>query len=207
LNEEGKMGIPIDSLQKGDALILVDVQNDFCPGGALPIEQGDKIVPILNRWIEAAKQRGLPVYASRDWHPLQHMSFQEQGGEWPPHCIQDTVGAEFHPNLNLPDNVVKITKGVRFDQDQNSVFDQTGLAEQLRHDGIIRLWVGGLAQDVCVLASVLDARELGFEVNVLPEAMRPVTPEGGEDAVRKMKEAGAKILEESISRPPLEPGQ
>lgn len=161
------MGIPIDSHQKGDGLLLVDVQNDFCPGGALPIEEGDKIIPILNRWIEAAQERGLLVYASRDWHPLQHMSFQEQGGKWPPHCIQDTDGAKFHPDLNLPDNAVKITKGARFDQDQNSVFDQTGLAEHLRHNGVTRLWVGGLAQDVCVLASVLDARKLGFEVNVI----------------------------------------
>ena len=196
------MGIPIDSLQKGDGLLLVDVQNDFCPGGALPIEQGDQIVPILNRWIEAAQERGLPIYASRDWHPLQHMSFQEQGGTWPPHCIQDTDGAKFHPGLNLPDNAVKITKGVRFDQDQNSAFDQTGLAEQLRHNGVTRLWVGGLAQDVCVLMSVLDARKLGFEVNVILEAMRPVTPEGGEDAIREMKEVGAKIVKDSIRRSP-----
>ena len=198
------MGISIDSLQKGDGLLLVDVQNDFCPGGALPIEQGDQIVPILNRWIEAAQERGLPVYASRDWHPLQHMSFQGQGGKWPPHCIQDTDGAKFHPDLNLPDNAVKITKGVRFDQDQNSAFDQTGLAEQLRHNGVARLWFGGLAQDVCVLASVLDARKLGFEVNVILEATRPVTPEGGEDAIRKMKEAGAKIVKDRLRRPPLE---
>jgi nicotinamidase/pyrazinamidase len=188
------MGIPIDSLQKGDGLLLVDVQNDFCPGGALPIEEGDKIIPILNRWIEAAQERGLLVYASRDWHPLQHMSFQEQGGTWPPHCIQDTDGVKFHPDLNLPDNAVKITKGARFDQDQNSVFDQTGLAEQLKRDGVRHLWIGGLALDVCVLATVLDARRLGFEVHVILEATRPVTLEGGEAAIRKMCEAGAKMV-------------
>jgi len=187
---------PNDVLQEGDGLLLVDVQNDFCPGGALPIEEGDEIVPVLNRWIEAARAKGIPIYASRDWHPVQHMSFEGHGGKWPPHCIQDSEGAMFHPELRLPDNVVKITKGVRFDQDQNSAFDQTGLAEQLRRDGAKRLWVGGLALDVCVLATVLDARKLGFEVQVILEATRPVTPEGGQEAIRTMREAGATIVDE-----------
>jgi len=187
---------PNDVLQEGDGLLLVDVQNDFCPGGALPIEEGDEIVPVLNRWIETARAKGIPIYASRDWHPVQHMSFEGHGGKWPPHCIQDSEGAMFHPELRLPDNVVKITKGVRFDQDQNSAFDQTGLAEQLRRDGAKRLWVGGLALDVCVLATVLDARKLGFEVQVILEATRPVTPEGGQEAIRTMREAGATIVDE-----------
>ena len=187
---------PIDSLQEGDGLLLVDVQNDFCPGGALPIEEGDEIVPVLNQWIEAARAKGISIYASRDWHPIQHMSFQGYGGKWPPHCIQDIDGAAFHPELKLPDNTVKITKGVRFDQDQNSAFDQTGLAEQLKRDNVKRLWIGGLALDVCVLATVLDARRLGFEVHVILEATRPVTPEGGDEAIRTMREAGAHIVNE-----------
>lgn len=182
-------------LQKGDALLIVDVQRDFCPGGALPIEDGDKIVPVLNRWIEAARAKGIPIYASRDWHPIQHMSFKEQGGDWPPHCVQDSDGATFHPDLMLPHDTAKVTKGVRFDQDQYSVFDQTGLAGQLKRDGAKRLWVGGLAQDVCVLESVLDARRAGFEVHVLKQATRPVTPAGGKQAIQKMEEAGAKIEE------------
>ncbi|WP_347258704.1 nicotinamidase [Methylocaldum sp.] len=177
----------------GDALIVVDVQNDFCPGGALPIENGDAVVPVLNRWIAAAVARNIPVYASRDWHPVGHMSFQESGGPWPPHCIQDREGARFHPDLKLPDSTVVVTKGVRFDQDQNSAFDQTGLAQHLRQQGIRRLWVGGLAEDVCVLATVLDARRDGFEVMVIQDATRPVTPEGGEQARRKMREAGAGV--------------
>jgi nicotinamidase/pyrazinamidase len=188
---------PNDLLEEGDGLLLVDVQNDFCPGGALPIEEGDEIVPVLNQWIEAAQAKAIPIYASRDWHPLQHMSFQGHGGKWPPHCIQDTDGAAFHPELRLPDNVAKVTKGVRFDQDQNSAFDQTGLAVQLKRDGVTRLWVGGLALDVCVLATVLDARKLGFEVHVILEATRPVTPEGGDEAIRTMRDAGAKIVNES----------
>jgi nicotinamidase/pyrazinamidase len=185
---------PSDVLQSGDGLLLVDVQVDFCPGGALPIEQGDMIVPILNRWTEGAADKKLPVYASRDWHPLRHISFERQGGRWPPHCIQDSGGAAFHPVLLLPETAIKITKGVRFDQDQSSVFDQTGFAEQLRRDGVARLWVGGLAEDVCVLASVVDGRNAGFEVHVLREATRPVTAEGGREALTKMKSAGAVIV-------------
>lgn len=186
----------IDSLQEGDGLLLVDVQNDFCPGGALPIEEGDKVIPVLNQWIEAAQAKGIPIYASRDWHPVQHMSFEGYGGKWPPHCIQDADGAAFHPKLKLPDKVVKITKGVRFDQDQNSAFDQTGLAEQLTREGVRHLWIGGLAIDVCVLATVLDARRLGFDVHVILEATRPVTPEGGVEAIRVMRKAGAHIVNE-----------
>jgi nicotinamidase/pyrazinamidase len=194
-----KMREPKETLKAGDGLLLVDVQRDFCPGGALAIEAGDQVVPVLNSWIKAAQKNATPVYASRDWHPVGHVSFEEQGGQWPPHCIQDSDGAKFHADLILPDGVVKITKGVRFDQDQNSVFDQTGLAVQLERDGVRRLWVGGLALDVCVLASVLDARKAGFEVYVLENATRPVTAEGGREALQRMKEAGAKIAEE-VSR-------
>lgn len=185
---------PLDQIQEGDGLLVVDVQNDFCPGGALPIEEGDRVVPILNRWIHAAREKGIPVYASRDFHPVRHVSFREQGGQWPPHCIEDSKGAAFRSDLTLPEDVVKITKGVRLDKDQNSAFDETGLASQLRRDGVKRLWTGGLAQDVCVLATVLDARKEGFEVLVLKEATRPVTPEEGEKALKEMEEAGARII-------------
>lgn len=183
-----------ESLTRGGALLIVDVQNDFCPGGALPIKEGDRVIPVLNTWIDAAQKKGIPVYASRDFHPLRHISFREMGGQWPPHCIEDSEGAAFRSDLHLPPDAVKITKGVRMDKDQNSAFDETGLASQLRREGIHRVWVGGLAQDVCVLATVLDARAEGFDVMVLKEAMKPVTPEGGEQAVRKMKEAGAHII-------------
>ena len=179
-----------DIFSPGDALIIVDVQVDFCPGGALPIHGGDEVVPVVNRWIKTAEERGIPVYASRDWHPEEHMSFRENGGLWPIHCVQDTPGAAFHPGLLFRKPVVKITKGVRFDQDQNSVFDQTGLAVWLRKKFISRLWVGGLAKDVCVLATVLDGRREGFDVMLIEDATRPVTPEGGESARRLMLEAG-----------------
>lgn len=181
-------------LCSGDALIIVDVQRDFCPGGALPIEDGDKIVPVLNRWIEVALEKGIPIYISRDWHPVDHISFKQRGGLWPPHCIQDSDGAKFHPDLLVPVSAIKITKGVRFDQDQNSVFDQTGLAEKLHRDGVRRLFVGGLAEDVCVLATVLDACREGFEVVLISDATAPVTAAGGENARRQMRLAGVVLM-------------
>ncbi len=164
-----------NALRPGDALIIVDVQKDFCPGGALPIQRGDEVVAVLNRWIAAAVAKHVPLYASRDWHPIGHISFSERGGPWPPHCIQDSEGAQYHSGLQLPDSVIKVTKGVRFDQDQNSVFDQTGLAYQ------------------CVLASVLDARRENFEVVLIENATRPVSADGGEQARRQMREAGARF--------------
>jgi nicotinamidase/pyrazinamidase len=183
------------SMGAGDALLLVDVQRDFCPGGALAVAGGDRVVPVLNRWIRAARERSVPVYASRDWHPPHHLSFAPQGGPWPPHCLQDSEGARFHPDLELPEGVVTVSKGVRFDRDQYSAFDETGFATQLRRDGVKRLFVGGLATDVCVRATVLDALRSGFEVYVLVEGTRPVRPEAGAEALREMREAGARLEE------------
>ncbi len=183
-----------EELHPGDGLLLVDVQNDFCPGGALPIDGGDAVVPVLNRWLAAATRDGVPVYASRDFHPSVHPSFDTQGGPWPVHCLQDSPGAAFHPDLRLPAETVVVTKGTRFDQDQNSAFDHTGLAHQLRRDGVRRLWVGGLALDVCVLATVLDARREGFAVCLIEAGTRPVTLNGGTEALAKMRVAGAEIV-------------
>jgi len=171
------------------------VQPDFCPGGALAVPEGDAVIPVLNAWIAAARERGVPVYASRDWHPLQHVSFEAQGGPWPPHCVQDTPGAAYHPDLALPEDAVTIAKGTRLDRDQYSAFDATGLAEHLRQAGIERLWVGGLAQDVCVRASVLDACKEGFAVHLIADATRPVDAAAGEEALREMGEAGARLEE------------
>jgi nicotinamidase/pyrazinamidase len=160
------------------------------------VDEGDQIVPVLNQWLGAARAQGIPVYASRDWHPPGHVSFAEQGGRWPPHCIQDTPGARYHPQLDLPDDVVEISKGAQLDRDQYSAFEQTGLAEHLRERGIRRLWVGGLAQDVCVRASVLDGCELGFEMHLIAAATRPVEAGAGRRATLEMKRAGAIIEEE-----------
>lgn len=134
------------------------------------------------------------VYASRDWHPIRHPSFREEGGDWPPHCLADSDGARFHPGLRLPESTVIITKGVRFDQDQYSVFTETGFVALLQRDKVQRLWVGGLALDVCVKASVLDALKLGLKVALIKAATRPVTAASGREALRTMVEAGAVMV-------------
>lgn len=180
-------------LRAGDALIVVDVQRDFCPGGALAVAGGDEVVPVLNRWLQAADAAGIPIFVSRDWHPEGHVSFASSGGPWPAHCVQDSPGAELHPRLVVPASARRVTKGVRFDKDQNSVFDDTGLDVELRRLGVLRLWIGGLALDVCVRASVMDALGLGFRVCVIADATRAVDPAAGERALAEMRDAGAHI--------------
>ena len=187
------MSDPRQVLQNGDALIVVDVQVDFCPGGALPIEHGDEVVAVLNHWIAGASEAQIPIYISRDWHPQHHLSFAESGGAWPVHCVQDSPGARFHPDLKLPTSAVVVTKGTRFDRDQYSAFDETGLTSELRKQGVRRVWVGGLAQDVCVRATVLDARREGFDAVVIADATRPVTRAGGDRANEEMRQAGARF--------------
>lgn len=182
-------------LHEGDAFLLVDMQKDFCPGGALAIENGDKIVPVINKWVERFIHHQLPVLASRDWHPRNHVSFASEGGRWPPHCIQDTAGAEFHEALHLPQSAIIVTKGVRFDQDQNSAFDQTGLGVFLKRKGVCRLFIAGLALDVCVLATAIDARAMGFEVVLLSEATRPVDPGKGNEALARMQKARVQVIQ------------
>jgi nicotinamidase/pyrazinamidase len=163
-----------DELRPGDALIIVDVQNDFCPGGSLAVEGGDQVVPILNRWIHQAADLGIPIFFSRDWHPLNHVSFKERGGPWPPHCVQNTRGAELHPGLFVPESAVIVSKADTKDEDSYSAFGGTSLADHLKKLGIRRVWIGGLALDYCVSASALDARALGLDVRVLMDATRAV---------------------------------
>ncbi|RJX31855.1 MAG: isochorismatase family protein [Desulfurivibrio sp.] len=190
------MAEPYEKLQRGDGLLLVDVQRDFCAGGRLAVAGADEIVPLLNNWITAATAKNIPVYASRDWHPVRHPSFQEQGGKWPPHCLADSDGARFHAGLRLQEWLA-ITKGVRFDQDQYSVFDQTGFAVQLRREGVRRLWVGGLALDVCVFASVMDGLQEGFAMQLIRQATRPVNEKDGDESLDRMARAGAIIIDGS----------
>ena len=186
-------------IQPTDALIVVDVQRDFCPGGALAVEGGDRVVPVLNRWIEAAEIHDTPIYASRDWHPPGHISFRERGGDWPVHCVRDTEGAQFHPDLRLPGTARVISKGQDPDRDQYSALDRTGLAEELKERGIRRVWIGGLAEDVCVHATVLDALKAGLEVHLIENATRAVNakPGDGERALREMRDAGAVLEREA----------
>jgi nicotinamidase/pyrazinamidase len=188
-------------LKAGDALLIVDVQNDFCPGGSLAVNHGDEVVPVLNRWISEAGAAGAPVFASRDWHPADHISFKKRGGPWPPHCIQNTFGAAFHPDLNLPPDVQIISKAEAADVDSYSAFGGTDLSQQLHKLGIKRVWIGGLAQDYCVRATALDAIREGFEVHLIVSATRAVNvkPDDGRRAIDEIHRAGG-ILEETVQQ-------
>jgi len=183
-------------LEPTDALLVVDMQRDFCPGGALPVEGGHDVVPVINEWIEQARQDGAMIVASRDWHPPGHCSFKEQGGAWPEHCVQGTPGAEFHSDLRLPRDAVEIKKGQDLHADAYSAFDRTDLEERLRKAGIQRVFIGGLAQDVCVHATALDAEKAGFETRVIADATRPaeVAPGDGERAMRELRERGVSVV-------------
>jgi len=184
-----------NDMQADDALVVVDVQKDFCPGGKLAIENGDEVVGVLNRWLVTAVEAGAAIVVSRDWHPPGHISFEEQGGTWPSHCVRHTEGAELHEELDLPDTVLLVSKGRWADSDQYSALDGTGLTGQLRRRGVKRLIIGGLAKDVCVRQTVLDACEAAFEVHLLLDATRPVDADAGRQAVEEMRSAGA-IIEE-----------
>lgn len=192
-------------LEPGDALIVVDVQNDFCPGGALGVPGGDQVVPVLNAWIERCNRLGLPVVYTQDWHPEGHCSFAAQGGPWPVHCVQDTPGAAFHPDLRVQGEIfrkayltepdaysgmeARRVEGGRLREDQP-------LPQWLREQGVRRVLIGGLATDYCVRATALDALREGFAAVVLRDAVRAVDvkPGDGERALREMAEAGAVII-------------
>lgn len=179
-----------------DALILVDVQNDFLPGGALAVPNGDQIIPVLNGYIERFAAKKLPIFATRDWHPPDHCSFQPQGGPWPPHCIAGTLGAQLAPSLKLPANARVISKATDPKREAYSGFDGTDLEQKLRQLGSQRLFVGGLATDYCVLNTVKDARRLGFEVFVLIDAVRAVNVSPGDEqkALDEMQRQGARFI-------------
>ena len=184
----------------GQALIVVDVQRDFCTGGSLAVPNGNAVIPPLNDAVARCHEAGAPVYASRDWHPAVTRHFQDHGGPWPPHCIAGTVGAEFHPNLQLPSGTIIVSKGQTSTAHGYSVLEgmtPSGLLlpADLERRGVRRLLVGGLATDYCVRQTVLDALQAGFDVVVATDAVAGVNLEPG-DATRAlddMRAAGAKI--------------
>ena len=177
------------------ALIVVDVQNDFCPGGTLAVAHGDEVVEPLNEQIDEFLERGAPVYKSRDWHPATTKHFKAYGGTWPVHCVQNTKGAEFHPALRDDPRITVVSKGLG-DTDCYSAFDETDLASQLREQGVEEVVVGGLATDYCVKNTVLDALKHRFKVKALKNAMRPVDlqPGDGDRAIEEMRAAGAELV-------------
>ena len=183
------------------ALIVVDVQNDFCPGGALAVPHGDEVVQPLNKLIDEFLERGEPVYKSRDWHPPVTKHFAAYGGTWPVHCVQNTKGAEFHPALRDDPRIHVISKGLG-DKDSYSAFDETDLASQLHEQDVEEVVVGGLATDYCVKNTVLDALKNGFKVRAVTDAMHAVElhPGDGERAVEEMRAAGAEIVSTKRAR-------
>ncbi len=183
-------------LQPGDALVVVDVQNDFLPGGTLAVSEGDAVVQVLNAWIARFTAAGLPIAATRDWHPADHCSFLAQGGPWPPHCVIDTPGAAFSPGLDLPVTATIFSRGTRQDDAGYSEFEGTELHRQFQRLGVRRLFIGGLATDYCVLNTVLDALRLGYEVRLLTDGVRAVEvqPGDGARAIATMLAAGAVAL-------------
>lgn len=182
------------------ALIVVDVQNDFCPGGALEVGDGDLVVPVLNEYAKHFSEHGAPVYASRDWHPAESRHFREFGGVWPRHCVQGTPGAQLHPGLVLPGGTEVVDKGENPDDDAYSAFQArtrngADLERSLRERGVEHVYVGGLATDYCVKSTVLDALSRGFGATLLIDACRGVNvrPHDSEEAIIEMTRAGAEV--------------
>jgi len=182
-------------IDKQTALVVVDIQNDFCPGGALPVKDGDKVVPVLNKYIERFRKAGAPILFTRDWHPPDHSSFKAQGGPWPPHCVQNSEGAKFHPDLYIPPEGEVLSKADKKDE-AYSFFKGTDLAQKLKERGIKRLLVGGLATDYCVKETVSDGLKYGFEVFHLDDASKGVNvnPDDSERALQEMVAKGAKRI-------------
>ncbi|QWV95244.1 nicotinamidase [Geomonas oryzisoli] len=185
-------------MQRRGALLVVDVQLDFCPGGALPVPEGDQVVPPLNRYLELFNERSVPIFASRDWHPDESRHFRDKGGIWPRHCVQGSSGADFHPGLRLPEGTIVISKGMSswdngYSALQGVTENGTPFAMLLRRMELDRLYVGGLATDYCVKESVLEALREGFGVTVLTDAIRgvDVKPGDSDHALGEMVAAGA----------------
>jgi len=180
-------------IKNSDALLITDIQKDFLPGGALPIDNANEIIPVLNDYVKRFVVAKAHVLASRDWHPVNHISFLAQGGRWPPHCVQETAGAKFSPDLKLPPHAIVISKATNPVIEAYSAFDGTSLAHELRTLGVKRLFIGGLATDYCVVNTVVDACKLGFEAVVLMDATLGINAEPGDvdRAIETMLKNGA----------------
>lgn len=180
------------TIDPSDALIIVDVQNDFCPGGALAVDEGDAVAAPLS---ELAARFG-HVVASRDWHPADHCSFKANGGIWPVHCVAETPGAAFHRDLVLPTGAEVISKATRREADAYSAFEGTDLADRLKGRGVRRTFIGGLATDYCVKHTVLDSVKHGFVTHLIVDACRGVEIEDGDTvrAITEMTAAGARSV-------------
>lgn len=183
-------------ISKKDALLVTDIQNDFLSGGALPVSNGNEIIPILNDYINLFKSANARIFATRDWHPPNHVSFKEFGGLWPIHCVQNSEGAKFHSDLKLPSDVTIISKATDPQHEAYSSFNGTNLAEELEKNSINRIFIGGLTTDYCIRYSVLDGLAAGFSMFVLSDAIRGINakPDDSQKAIEEMQQKGARII-------------
>lgn len=181
----------------GDALVIVDVQYDFLPAGALAVPSSNGILPVLNGYIQIFEKRRLPIYMTRDWHPVNHCSFKEYGGPWPAHCVAGTRGAAFSEELKLASPTTIVSKATTPERECYSDFGTTNFEANLRATGVSRLFVGGLATDYCVLNTVKDALALGFTTFLLRDAIRGVNvqPDDSLKAEQEMIRLGARPIE------------
>ncbi|MEW5895913.1 MAG: isochorismatase family protein [Candidatus Omnitrophota bacterium] len=188
-------------MKRGRGLLIVDMQIDFCPGGALPVPHGHEIVPSLNKYIDLFFDEKYPVLASRDWHAYNSKHFDVLGGQWPVHCVQGTEGAKFYPMLHLPPNVIVLSKGMDPDEDGYSVFaaeseDGERFADILERLNVKDLFVGGLATDYCVKQTVLDALAFGFKTYLLIDATKGVNASANDvaNAIKEMRDSGVEEI-------------
>lgn len=181
------------TLVPGDALIIADIQNDFLPGGSLPVTGGNEVIPILNQYIAGFYMYRLPIFATRDWHPENHCSFRQYGGDWPPHCIAGSEGAEFAFDLELPVYTNIISKATMQDKEAYSAFAGTQLNALLQSFQVKRVFVGGFATEYCILNTVKDAIRYQYAAFILEDAVRAINqqPNDGRNAMAEMKQLGA----------------
>jgi nicotinamidase/pyrazinamidase len=176
-----------------DGLIVVDVQNDFCEGGALAVADGDAVVDPINRLMET-----IPfTVATRDWHPPDHLSFEAQGGPWPVHCVRETAGAQLHPRLHASHITATVDVGREPEDEGYSGFEHTDLERVLRDHGVDTVHVVGLALDYCVKATALDARRAGFDVLLHLDATRAINAQPGDDerTLDELRAAGVEVVD------------
>lgn len=196
------MGI---EFKQGDALLVVDMQNDFLPGGSLGVPEGDETIAPINALIEQAALQQIPVIASRDWHPEDHCSFKQNGGVWPTHCVQNTEGAAFHRDVNFPADAIIVNKAFDKDHEAYSAFEGVTDAENkpltsiLKDKNISRVWIVGLALDYCVRASVLDAAENGFKTHIILDATRAIDKGQIKSVIQEMSVLGVEVEQETLS--------
>ena len=185
-------------MQSKKALLVVDLQNDFCPGGALGVSEGDLIIPKINNYVDLFLKKKLPVFVSRDWHPKQSKHFKQAGGPWPPHCVQNTEGAKFHPAFHVPEDAIIMSKGTNPELDGYSVFEahdsqNRSFSEILNSMGIDELYIAGIATDYCVKMTSLDALNSGFVVHVLTDAIKGVDKNDSERSIEAIVSKNGKL--------------